>query len=150
MSALAEDKPDLTALMKPVAAFAAAFNRVQTAYPTDAFADSMVVLDQFGPFVWDGTGGAHDWWSRLVGRTPEEHARLLVNPDKVVFGNAQFVNVSRDGTRAYFNVPSTLTYTLNGKAIVQRARYVFAEQKFDDGWKIVASAWAVESDTSVR
>lgn len=123
----------------PIAAvnqFLDAFNKGDVATAAAAHTDAPVIVDEFAPHLWSGTGALTNWAKDY---DTDAKARKITEP-AVALGTPD-VNTS-DGTTAYVVVPSTYTFKQNNVAMRQPAHMAFALTKTTDGWRIAAWTWA--------
>src|SRR5215831_21358095 len=125
-------------------AFAKAFNTHQTDYPDGVFTDDCAIIDEFPPYLWAGRGSAREWYSVLMGRTPEEQKRRIAANQRLELGAPKFARIN--GDFAYLVVPSVLTYTLSGKKHRQTGEWAITEMRRGGVWIISAHSWAMTSD----
>jgi len=114
--------PD-NAMMTPVHRVAAFMATLDEAHLDGVFADDIVIVENFAPYVFRGNDASLRWRAGF-----REHAATLADI-KVTFGEPQ--DFSRGGGRAYFVLPTTWTGHTRGK--------VFAE---NGGWAFVLSQTA--------
>ena len=136
---------EIRALLAPVNAWVSAFNNWDATYPSTAFTDDAVIIDQFPPFVWHGKGSARTWWTNLMGETPAEHERDRSMQQHVEFAAPQFVQINAGS--AYFVQLGTLTWVAKDGPHEMKATWVATETKTQDGWRISSQAWAPVSNT---
>lgn len=139
--ALAIDEAPLLVAPK---AFASAFNNHQTDYPDGVFTDDCAIIDEFPPYLWAGHGSAREWYSVLMGRTPEEQKKRVAANERLKLGVPKFARIN--GDFAYLVVPSVLTWTIDGKKHRQTGEWVITEVRRGGAWVISAHSWAVKSD----
>ena len=139
---------DEAALLVAPKAFAGAFNNHQTDFPDGVFTDDCAIIDEFPPYFWAGTGSAREWYSVLMGRTPEEQKRRIAANQRLDLGVPKFARVN--GDFAYLVVPSVLTYTLGGKKHRQTGEWAITEIRRGGRWVISAHSWAMKSDEVVQ
>ncbi len=141
----AAETADVGALLAPVNAWVNAFNQWDANYPTTAFTEDAVVIDQFPKFLWRGKGSAREWWTVLMGATPQEHERGRSLQQHVEFEAPQFVHFH--GNDAYLVQAATLTWVDKKGAHTMKANWVATETKTAQGWRISSHAWAPISET---
>ena len=139
---------DETALLAAPKAFASAFNSHQTEYPNGVFTDDCSIIDEFPPYLWAGNGSAREWYSVLMGRTPEERKKRVAANERLELGAPKFARVN--GDFAYLVVPSVLTYTMSGKKHRQTGEWAITEVRRGGGWIISAHSWAMKTDEVVQ
>ena len=135
----ADEKQPTAAMLAPMHALADAFNQEQPNAP-DVFTSDCSILDEFAPFMWNGSEGVKAWYGALYKtmQDPKDgHWRVKTFTPK---------SLQAEGDRAYFLVPSELDYKKDGKPRVQHGDWLFVMAKSGDAWKIAAHSWAVVSD----
>ncbi len=144
-SCAAASAAETAALLAPVNAWVSAFNNWEATYPSAAFTEDAVVIDQFPPFLWHGKHSARAWWTDLMGASKEQHERERSMQQHVEFAAPQFVQIK--GGRAYFVQLGTLTWVAKDGTHEMKATWVATEKKTPQGWRIASHAWAPLSET---
>jgi ketosteroid isomerase-like protein len=127
-------EPD-DAMMAPVRAVAD-FMRTPDAAPiADVFADDVVIVENFAPYIFRGPSAAARWQAGF-----REHAATLSDL-RNRFGEAQ--DFSRTGDTVYFVLPTTWTGQTRGKPFVEEGGWAFVLERRGEGWRIASYAWAV-------
>ena len=147
-AAAARAAVDEAALLAAPKAFASAFNNHHTDYPDGIFTDDCAIIDEFPPYLWAGKGSAREWYSVLMGRTPEEQRKRVAANERLELGAPKFARVN--GDFAYLVVPSVLTYTLGGRKHRQTGEWTITEVRRGAGWVISAHSWAMKSDEALE
>ena len=124
-------------VVKPAREFMDTFNKGDTKGAVAACADAVAIVDEFAPFVWQGTGACATWMKDY----DADASRRGITDGVVTLGAPLHVDV--DGARAYVVIPSTYAFKLKGKAIKETGSlFTFAMLKGPSGWRIVGWSWA--------
>ena len=122
--------------MDAVRRYVDGFNRGDIETMAAAFAVPGTILDGMAPHVWHGTTAAQDWYTDVLAEGQQHGASEYV----VTLGEPRHVAVT--GDNAYVVVPSSMTFNLRGKQVMQTgAMFTVALRKFDGEWRIAAWAW---------
>jgi ketosteroid isomerase-like protein len=120
-----------------------AFNTEMKAYnkgDVQAFmagcAPSATAIDEFPPYVWQGSGACAQWWHSFEAWSKESDVRYGMG----TLGTPMRVEVT--GDRAYLVIPATFPYTDHGKAVTASGTFAVTMAKSGGRWLITAWAWA--------
>jgi ketosteroid isomerase-like protein len=130
----ASSVPD-AAMMAPVRAIASFMATLDEARLAQVFADDVVIVENFAPYVFRGPDAALHWRVGFCG-----HAQGLSGL-AVAFGPAQ--DFSRSGDTVYFVLPTVWTGTTNQKPFEEEGGWAFVLRRDGAGWRIASYAWAV-------
>jgi len=123
--------------MDAVRRYVDGFNRGDVKTMAAAFAVPGTILDGMAPHVWHGTTAAQDWYTDVLAEGQQHGATEYV----VTLGEPRHFGVT--GDNAYVVVPSSMTFNLRGKQVMQTgAMFTVALRKFDGEWRIAAWAWS--------
>ena len=123
--------------MDAVRRYVDGFNRGDVKTMAAAFAVPGTILDGMAPHVWHGTTAAQDWYTDVLAEGQQHGASEYV----VTLGEPRHFGVT--GDNAYVVVPSSMTFNLRGKQVMQTgAMFTVALRKFDGEWRIAAWAWS--------
>jgi hypothetical protein len=128
-SALASDKDDIMAVVN-------LWNSADSAKSISSCADDAIVIDDFPPFEWRGSGACASWSKAFDGFAQQNG---ITDPIGTIGKPKQFMI---DGDRAYVVLPATFGYTMKGKPAKLTAIAAFTLHKTAAGWKITAWSWA--------
>lgn len=129
----ATDKTDVMAVVQQ---YTDDFNKRGTQSSLALCADQAIIIDDFPPYEWSGSGACAKWLSDFHAFTPQIQLTDLV----ATLGKARHVYVTAD--RAYVVVPATVTAKEQGKPVHETgATWTFALQKGPSGWRI--AGWGV-------
>jgi hypothetical protein len=106
--AVATDKTDVMAVVHQ---YTDDFNKGGTQSSLALCADQAIIIDDFPPYEWSGSGSCAKWLGDFRAFTPQIQLTDLV----VTLGKARHVYVTAD--RAYVVVPATVTCKEQGKPI---------------------------------
>jgi len=138
----AEDRPDVTALLAPVKAWAAAFSRHQLEFPSNAFTDDCIVIDNFPPFLWSTpNNGVRQWYANAEGAQSTEKRQAVIDSKETIEIGAPTVIVFKE-SRAYMTFSAKWQgYSRSGRHFFQTAVFTVVERQTDAGWRIEAHSW---------
>ncbi|HTT97359.1 MAG TPA: hypothetical protein VMF58_04880 [Rhizomicrobium sp.] len=122
-------------MMKPVHGVAAFMATLDDAHLEKIFADDVVIVENFAPYVFRGPDAVTRWRAGF-----RDHAATLADL-RVEFGEPQ--DFSRDGDRAYFVLPTTWTGRTRGKAFEEHGGWAFVLVEDGSAWRVASYAWAV-------
>lgn len=102
------------------------------------FAPSATIVDENGPFVWQGDDAAARWWhsvDRVIAKmhTTQFHVRSYPATESVL---------DREGDDAYTIVPLLITGRTSAKPFAERGLWVLTLHRTGTGWKITTATWA--------
>lgn len=106
-----------------------------------AHRDGAVIVDEFAPYVWGGSGSVKAW---LDGYAKDASARKI-SDGHMDYGKP--IQANSDGTNAYVVLPTTYTFKLDGKPMKGPGSMTFAMAKGTGGWKI--TSWTYSGATPV-
>lgn len=129
------------AMMVPVRAITDFMRTLDARDLAGVFADDVVIVENFAPFVFRGPDAVAAWRSGFAG-----HARDGGLADLVIrFGRAQ--DFSQDGDRAFFTLPAKWTGTSQGRGFDEDGGWAFVLDRQGARWRVACYAWVV---TAVR
>jgi len=126
---LASDKGDIMAVLHQ-------WNDADT---VAACADDASVIDDIPPYEWHGPSACSNW-KKDYGAYLQKNG--MTDPTGTIGKPRQLVIT---GDRAYAVVPSTFTFTKNGKPMKLTATTTFSLHKTAAGWPITGWAWATQA-----
>ncbi len=128
--------------MAAVGEYIDAFNRGDVDALAAACAEPMQILDGMAPHVWQGPTASQDWWRDVLA----EGEHVGASGYYVALGEPRHVDVN--GDCGYVVVPTTMTFDLKGRQIVQNGGvFTVALRNGDDGWRLTAWAWSRGSNS---
>jgi ketosteroid isomerase-like protein len=126
-----------TDVMATVHQFVNGFNKGDTKTELTACADQASIIDEFPPYVWQGTAACSRWANDYEADAKKNGTTEAA----VALDNPRHVEVT--GDRAYVVVPATFTFKQKGKPMKETgSTLTVALQKTSAGWRITAWAWA--------
>lgn len=137
---------DDAALLAPLQHLVEAINHAEPKPPVGVFTDDAVVLDDFAPYRWSGTGNADSWYKDLIGQTKQAQSDFLAMKGKLSIGAPKFSRITTD--TAYFVVPGLFLFNTDPKTrIRQTSQWIVSERLVRGHWLIAGHAWAITSET---
>lgn len=126
-----------TEVMAPVTQFVKDFNRGDVKAATADCADVTHIIDEFGPYQWQGAGACSRWLNALDADSRKEGA----TDSKVTLGAPRHVDVTGDA--AYVVVPANYFFKLKGKTVSETGSvFTVVLKRGKSGWRIVAWTWS--------
>jgi ketosteroid isomerase-like protein len=113
-----------------------AFNKGDGKSASSYCADDALIIDDFAPHVWQGSGACANWYKDYGAFT----AKAQISGASVTLGKTRHLDV--DSGYAYLVVPTTLSYTKAGTAVTDKAIVTMSLKKGASGWQITGWAWA--------
>jgi ketosteroid isomerase-like protein len=132
-AASASDRTDAKAVVDK---WVDAFNKGDGKTGSSYCADGALVIDDFAPHVWQGSGACASWYKDYEAFA----AKAQITDASVALGKARHFDI--DSGYAYLVTPATLTYTKAGKPVAEKAIVTMALKKASSGWQITGWAWA--------
>jgi ketosteroid isomerase-like protein len=143
-AASAIDSAEQAAILKPVQAWVRAFSTQQAAFPTDAFTEDCIIIDEFAPFAWSaGTTNVRQWYAAVEGLDSAANRQaVLRSKESVSVGEVE--NLSVTGDLAYMTFHATWSAAgRHGKPFTQRGLFTVVERKTPNGWRMSANSWGI-------
>ena len=131
--ASASDKTDA---MSVVQKWVDSFNKGDGKTGSSYCADGAVIIDDFAPHVWQGSGACASWYKDYEAFA----AKAQITAASVALGKATHLDI--DSAYAYLVTPTTLTYTKAGKPVTDKAIVTMSLKESSSGWQITSWAWA--------
>lgn len=100
-----------------------------------------VVVDEFAPFVWTGSGSAQRW----AGDYTRDAAARGISGGRVDYSAP--IQANSDGATAYIVLPTTYRFTQNGRRMAGRGSMTFVMARDGADWKI--ASWTYSGATPV-
>ena len=132
-AASASDKTDAMAVVHK---WVDSFNKGDGKAGASFCADGAVILDDFAPHIWQGSGACASWYKDYETFA----AKGQITAASVALGKARHLDV--DSGYAYLVAPTTLSYTKDGKPVTDKAIVTMTLKKGSSGWQITGWAWA--------
>jgi ketosteroid isomerase-like protein len=99
-------------------------------------ADEAVVIDDFPPHVWQGTGACSKWYKAFATWA----ATAAVTDASITLGATSHLEINSD--YGYLVAPVTLSFIKGGKPIKDLGVVTMTLRKAASGWRISGFAWA--------
>src|SRR5882757_5020404 len=132
-AASASDKTDAMAVVHK---WVDSFNKGDGKAGASFCADGAVILDDFAPHIWQGSGACASWYKDYEAFA----AKAQITAASVALGKARHLDV--DSGYAYLVTPTPLTYTKAGTPVTDKAIVTMSLKKGTSGWQITGWAWA--------
>jgi ketosteroid isomerase-like protein len=132
-AASASDETDALAVVHK---WVDSFNKGDGKSAASYCADGAVIIDDFAPHVWQGSGACASWYKDYEAFT----AKAGITAASVALGKGHHLDV--DSGYAYLVTPTTLAYTKGGKPVTDKAIVTMSLKKGSAGWQITGWAWA--------
>jgi ketosteroid isomerase-like protein len=111
------------------------FNAGDSKTMSSMCSDDAVVIDDFSPHIWQGSGACANW-----GKDYDAFAKTsVITEPKVAMGKAK--HFEADASYAYLVAPFTYTFKKDGKPVTEPAMVTISLHKAAGGWKITGWAW---------
>jgi ketosteroid isomerase-like protein len=133
VTANASDKTDAMAVVHK---WVDSFNKGDGKAGSSYCADGAVIIDDFAPHIWQGSGACASWYKDYEAFAAKGH----ITAASVALGKARHLDV--DSGYAYLVAPTTLSYTKDGKPVTDKAVVTLTLKKGSSGWQISGWAWA--------
>jgi ketosteroid isomerase-like protein len=98
--------------------------------------DDAIILDDFSPHVWQGSGACAGWY-KDYGAFIQKNA--IAEP-KVTLGKNKHLDV--DAGYAYLVAPTTYAFNKDGKPTKEAGLVTMTLHKTATGWRVTGWAWA--------
>ena len=132
-AANASDKTDVMAVVHK---WVDAFNNGDSKGGAAICADGAVIIDDFAPHVWQGSGTCAAWYKDYTAFA----AKAEMAAASVKLGKAR--HLEADAGYAYFVAPTTFTFTKAGTPTTDNAIVTMTFKQSSSGWQITGWAWA--------
>jgi ketosteroid isomerase-like protein len=104
-----------------------------------AHRDGAVIIDEFAPYVWGGSGSAQRWGEDYG----KDAAARGISGGRVDYGKP--IQASSDGANAYIVLPTTYRFTQKGTKMAGAGSMTFVMGRAGGEWKI--SSWTYAGAT---
>jgi len=140
--AAATDKSDVMAVVHQ---YTDAFNKGDPKSGLAVCADESIIIDDFPPHEWSGTGACAKWQNDFTAFAQ----KAQLTEAMIALSKPRHLDVTAD--RAYVVIPVSLTYKEQGKAKRETgATWTFALQKLASGWRITGWAWSAGKEADAE
>jgi ketosteroid isomerase-like protein len=128
-SAVASEEKDVVAVVRQ---WTGLFNKDTAKSARASCADEVTILDDFAPYLWNGSGTCDRWVNDLAADSEKnaitDLSSVLLKPKEVMV----------TGDRAYVVAPISFTFKLKGAASKDSGVLTAALQKVPAGWRVTA------------
>lgn len=107
----------------------------------NAHHDGAIIVDEFAPFVWGGSGSVQKW----LGDYGKDAAARGISGGRVDYGKP--IQANADAGAAYVVLPTTYRFMQSGKKMAGAGSMTFVMARRDGQWKI--SSWTYSGATPV-
>ena len=104
-----------------------------------AHREGAFIVDEFGPFVWDGPDSVQRWANDYAA----DAKKRGISGGRVDYGKP--IQANSDGASAYVVLPTTYRFMQNGKKMAGAGSMTFLMTRDTGGWKI--SSWTYSGAT---
>ena len=104
-----------------------------------AHRDGAVIVDEFAPYSWSGSGSAKSWIESYA----KDAAARGISDGRVDYSAP--IQASSDGTSAYIVLPTVYNFKQGGKAMAGKGSMTFVMVKAGAHWKI--ASWTYSGAT---
>jgi ketosteroid isomerase-like protein len=132
-TASASEKTDVLAVVHK---WLDSFNAGDSKTTASMCTDDAIVMDDFSPHVWQGSGACAAWYKDYGAFI----AKNVFTDPKVTLGKAKHLDVDAD--YAYLVAPTTYIYSKAGKPTKEAGIVTMTLHKTATGWRITGWAWA--------
>lgn len=136
LASVAASASDKTDAMAVVHEWVDSFNTGNGKTSSSYCADGALIIDDFAPYVWQGSGACATWYKDYEAFT----AKMQISAVNVALGKARHLDIDSD--YAYLVTPATLAYTKAGKPVAEKAVVTMSLKRGSSGWQITGWAWA--------
>jgi ketosteroid isomerase-like protein len=136
LASVAASASDKTDAMAVVHKWVDSFNKGDGKTGSSYCADGALIIDDFAPHVWQGSGACASWYKDYEAFA----AKMQMTASSVALGKARHLDI--DSGYAYLVTPATLTYSKAGKPVTDEGIVTMSLKKGSSGWQITGWAWA--------
>jgi hypothetical protein len=104
-----------------------------------AHRDGALIVDEFAPFVWGGSGSVQKWGEDYG----KDAAARGISNGRIDYGKP--LNAASDGANAYIVLPTTYRFTQKGAKMAGAGSMTFVMSRAAGEWKI--SSWTYSGAT---
>lgn len=104
-----------------------------------AHRDGAVILDEFAPYAWGGSGSVKTWLEGYAADAEKRH----ITEGRVDYEEP--IQANSDGTSAYIVLPTVYSFKQDGKPMAGKGSMTFVMVKSGKDWKI--SSWSYNGET---
>ena len=118
--------------MKAIATAMDKFNAGDTKAWLSSQVSDPLIVDEFGPHTWTGSGSAQRWLDAYM---KDSQANGVTNP-RVDYGKP--LQATSDGTTAYIVLPTTYRFVQKGMKMAEPSSMTFVMKRDGKDWKITS------------
>ena len=107
----------------------------------DAHRDGAIIVDEFPPFVWGGSGSAKRWGADYM----KDATARGIDAGRIDY--QQPIQSTSDGTSAYVVLPTVYRFTQKGAKMAGKGSMTFVMTRAGPDWKI--TSWTYSGATPV-
>ena len=115
------------------------FNGGDAAAFVAAHRDGAVIVDEFAPYSWSGSGSVKIWLDAYAA----DATKRGISGGRVDYGKP--LQANSDGSSAYIVLPTTYSFTQNSKKMAAKGSMTFVMAKTGGDWKI--ASWTYSGAT---
>ena len=104
-----------------------------------AHQESAIIVDEFAPYVWSGSGSAQRW----AGDYTRDAQARGISGGRVDYSAP--IQANSDGTSAYIVLPTTYRFVQQGTRMAGRGSMTFVMTRIGTNWKI--ASWTYSGGT---
>ncbi len=119
--------------LAPFSQFVDAMNKGDAKTAAGAYAAAPTIIDEFAPHIWKSFAA----WNKDIG---DDFKANAVTDFHIAASPASFKKI--DAAAGYGVFPTTLTYKVKGKPIVEKGLFTVSTAKTATGWQITGWAWS--------
>ena len=101
-----------------------------------AHQEGAVIVDEFAPYLWGGSGSAQRWVADYM----KDAQAKGVSGGRVDYGEP--MQAVSNGTSAYVVLPATYRFVQNGTRMAGKGSMTFVMNRVGPGWKIASWTYA--------
>jgi ketosteroid isomerase-like protein len=129
------------AVMAPISGIIKDSNANNTAGLDSNYTSDAVVIDEFTPYVWTGSGAGSRWWNGVI----QLNKKMSLTNMRAAMRPIEHFNVT--GDKAYVVVPLVITYGYKGKLQKETGTLTLTLQRSGNLWKVATQTWGTLSNT---
>jgi ketosteroid isomerase-like protein len=115
------------------------FNKGDTKAFFAAHMDDALIVDEFAPYLWGGSGSPKRWLDTYM----KDAAAKGISDGRIDYGKP--MQAVSDGVRAYVVLPTTYRFAQKGKKMAGKGSMTFILARTSSGWKI--AGWTYSGAT---
>jgi hypothetical protein len=104
-----------------------------------AHQDGALIIDEFAPYIWSGSGSAQRW----LGDYAKDAEAKGISGGRVDYGKP--IHATSDGNGAFIVLPTTYRFVQNGAKMAGKGSMTFVMTRAGESWKI--ASWTYSGAT---